>query len=146
MAHGCHFELGVGHGCDSRKSIEALDKANGSAKRHRTHVRQGHESRIIMVPTNRRVYKLKEILKNDGDLLFCLIFLAYLDIGGEHFPLLFLFLASFLYLLYFSFLLAMCILSLLSCFGSTVLRNNIATSSVVSLYYKLCSHITVCHA
>ena len=37
---------------------------------------EGMESRIVMVPTNGMVHKLKEELKNDGALLFGLIFLA----------------------------------------------------------------------
>ena len=44
---------------------------------------EGMESRTVMVPANGMVYKLREELKNDGALLFGLIFLAYLDIGGE---------------------------------------------------------------
>ena len=46
------------------------------------------ESRTVMVPANGMVNKLREELKNDGALLSGLIFLAYLDIGGEHFCLL----------------------------------------------------------
>ena len=46
---------------------------------------EGMESKTIMVPANGMVYKLREELKNDGALLFDLIFLAYLDIGGEYF-------------------------------------------------------------
>ena len=49
---------------------------------------EGMESRTVMVPANGMVYKLREELKNDGALLFGLIFLAYLDIGGEYFCLL----------------------------------------------------------
>ena len=50
---------------------------------------EGMESRSVMVPANRMVHKLKEELKDDGTLLFGLIFLAYLDIGGECFCLFF---------------------------------------------------------
>ena len=50
---------------------------------------EGMESRSVMVPANRMVHKLREELKNDDALLFGLIFLAYLDIGGEYFCLLF---------------------------------------------------------
>ena len=46
------------------------------------------ESRTVMVPANEMVHKLRAELKNDGALLFDLIFLAYLDIGGECFSLL----------------------------------------------------------
>ena len=46
---------------------------------------EGMESRTVMVPANGVVYKLREELKNDGALLFGLIFLAYLDIGAECF-------------------------------------------------------------
>ena len=49
---------------------------------------EGMESRTVMVPTNGMVHKLREELKNDGALLFGLIFLAYLDIGDEYFFLL----------------------------------------------------------
>ena len=49
---------------------------------------EGMESRSVMVPANGMVHKLKEELKDDGALLFGLIFLAYLDIGGEYFCLL----------------------------------------------------------
>ena len=49
---------------------------------------EGMESKTVMVPANGMVYKLREELKNDGALLFGLIFLAYLDIGGGYFCLL----------------------------------------------------------
>ena len=50
---------------------------------------EGMESRTVMVQANGMVYKLGEELKNDGALLFAfIIFLAYLDIGGEYFCLL----------------------------------------------------------
>ena len=49
---------------------------------------EGMESRTVMVPANGMVHKLKEELKNDGALVFDLIFLAYLDIGGDYFSLL----------------------------------------------------------
>ena len=38
-----------------------------------------------MVPANGMVHKLREELKNDGALLCGLIFLAFLDTGGEYF-------------------------------------------------------------
>ena len=50
---------------------------------------KGMESRSIMVPANGMVHKLREELKDDGALLFGLIFLAYLDIEGECFCLFF---------------------------------------------------------
>ena len=50
---------------------------------------EGMEYRSVMVPTNGMVHKLRDELKNGSALLFGLIFLAYLDIGGEHFSLLF---------------------------------------------------------
>ena len=50
---------------------------------------EGMESRSVMVPANGMVHKLREELKDDGALLFGLIFLAYLDIGGECFSLFF---------------------------------------------------------
>ena len=43
------------------------------------------DSRTVMVPTNGMVHKLREELKNYGALLFGLIFLLYLDSGGEYF-------------------------------------------------------------
>ena len=49
---------------------------------------KGMESRTIMLPAKGMVHKLREELNNDGALLFGLIFLAYLDIRGECFPLL----------------------------------------------------------
>ena len=49
---------------------------------------EGMESRTVMVSANGMVYKLREELKNDGALLFSLIFLGYLDIGGEYFSIL----------------------------------------------------------
>ena len=49
---------------------------------------EGMESKTVMAPSNGMVYKLREELKNDGALLVGLIFLAYLDIGGECFCLL----------------------------------------------------------
>ena len=50
---------------------------------------EGMESISVMVPANGMVHKLREELKDDGALLFGLIFLAYLDIGGECFCLFF---------------------------------------------------------
>ena len=49
---------------------------------------EGMESRTVMVPANGMVHKLREELQNYGAFLFCLIFLAYLDTGGEYFFLL----------------------------------------------------------
>ena len=49
---------------------------------------EGMESRTVMVATNGMVHKLREELKNDGALLFSLIFLAYLDIVVEYFSIL----------------------------------------------------------
>ena len=50
---------------------------------------EGMESRSVMVLANGLVHKLREELKDDGARLFGLIFLAYLDIGGECFCLFF---------------------------------------------------------
>ena len=47
------------------------------------------ESRSVMVPANGMIHKLREELKDDGALLFGLIFFAYLYIGGECFCLFF---------------------------------------------------------
>ena len=51
---------------------------------------KGMESRSVMLLTNGMVHKLREELKDDGALLFGLIFLVYLDIGGACFCLFFL--------------------------------------------------------
>ena len=67
---------------------------------------EGMESRTVMVLANGMLYKLRELLKNDGALLFGLIFLAYLDIGGEYFCLLHP-LFAFMYTLYFCLVLSM---------------------------------------
>ena len=67
---------------------------------------EGMESRTVMVSTNGMVYKLREELKNDCALLFGLIFLAYLDIGGEYFCLLHS-LFAFMRTSYFCFVLSM---------------------------------------
>ena len=49
---------------------------------------EGMKSRTVIMLANGMVHKLREELKNDSALLFGLIFLAYLDIGGEYFSLL----------------------------------------------------------
>ena len=67
---------------------------------------EGMESRTVMVAANGMVYKLREELKNDGALLFGLIFLAYLDIGGKYFCLLHP-LFAFMYTSYFCLILSM---------------------------------------
>ena len=66
---------------------------------------EGMESRTVMVLANGMVHKLREELKNDGALLFGLIFLEYLDIGGECFSLL-LSLFAFMCTSYFCLVLA----------------------------------------
>ena len=58
-----------------------LDRLHGIGRRYD----EGMESRSVMVLANEMVHKLRDELKNDGALLFGLIFLAYLDIGGEYF-------------------------------------------------------------
>ena len=93
---------------------------------------EGMESSRIMVPANGMVHKLKEELENDGALLFGLIFLAYLDLVGEYFCLLFLFIA-FLFLPIFPFFTFCVYFSLLSCFGFALLKNVITPSNFVSL-------------
>ena len=105
MAYVCQLELGVGQEGHGRENTEALDKATGSVAGHRTRVRRGMESRSVMVLANGMVHKLREELKDDGALLFGLIFLAYLDIGGECFCLFFL-LFPFMCTSYFGFVLA----------------------------------------
>ena len=66
---------------------------------------EGMESRSVMVLANGIVHKLREELKDDGAFLFGLIFLAYLDIGGECFCLFFPYFA-FMCTLYFDLALA----------------------------------------
>ena len=66
---------------------------------------EGMESRSVMVPENGMVHKLRDELKDDVALLFGLIFLAYLDIGGECFCLFFPFF-TFMCTSYFGFALA----------------------------------------
>ena len=58
------------------------------------------------MPANGIVYKLREELKNNGALLFGLIFLVYFDIGGEYFYLLHP-LFAFMHTSYFCLVLAM---------------------------------------
>ena len=67
------------------------------------------------------VHNLRDKFKNDGALLFGLIFLAYLDIGGGYFCLLFSLFAFYVYFI------------LLSCIGCAVLKTNSATSNCVNL-------------
>ena len=67
-----------------------------------------------MVPTNGTCHKLKEELKNDGSLLINLVFLACLDIEGECFSLLFLFVVH-LFLLHF---VRVCFPSFMFCFAT----------------------------
>lgn len=72
---------------------------------------EGVESRTVMVPANGMWHKLKEELANDGALLFGLLFLAYLDIGGEHICVLYipsLYMFSFFFS-YMYFLLVSCL-------------------------------------
>ena len=45
---------------------------------------EGYESRTVMVLANGMYSKLREELEDDGAFLFDYIFMAYLDIGGEH--------------------------------------------------------------
>ena len=72
---------------------------------------EGVESRTVMVPANGMWLKLKEELANDGALLFGLLFLAYLDIGGGHICVLYipsLYMFSFFFF-YMYFLLVSCL-------------------------------------
>ena len=100
VAHVCQLELGVGQARHSRENTEALTKLMDRLHGIGLGYDEGMESRTVMVPANGMVYKLREELKNDGALLFGLIFLAYLDIGGEYFCLLHPFF-SFMCTLYF---------------------------------------------
>ena len=43
MARCSHLAYRLGHGCDGREEIEALDKATGSVGEHRSQLRRGHE-------------------------------------------------------------------------------------------------------
>ena len=94
---------------------------------------EGMESTNVMVPANGMMHKLKEELRNDGTLLFGLIFLAHLDNGSQYFWLLFSFIASFIHCLYFPSSLSVCISSFFSCFVSAILTNNKTTSNFVNL-------------
>ena len=82
---------------------------------------EGMESRSIMVPANAMIHKLREQFDNDGALLFGLIFLAYIDIGGEYFCLLFPLSTFYVHFIF------------LSCIGCAVLKTNSATSNYVNL-------------
>ena len=57
-----------------------LDRLRGSGRGQE----EGYESRTVMVLANGMYSKLREELEDDGALLFGYIFMAYLDIGGEH--------------------------------------------------------------
>ena len=81
---------------------------------------EGMESRTIMVPANGMFHKLREELKNDGALLLGLIFLAYLNVGGEYF---FLVTSLVRFHVYFMFL---------SCIGCAILKTNCAPSNYVN--------------
>ena len=70
----------------ARKTLKYLTKLLDRQHSIGLGYNEGMESRIVMVLANGMVHKLREELKNDGALLFGLIFLAYLDIGGECFP------------------------------------------------------------
>ena len=83
----------------ARKTLKRLTKLIDRLHSIGLEYDEGMESRTVMVPANGMVYKLREELKNDDALLFGLIFLAYLDIGGEYFCLLHL-LFAFMYTSY----------------------------------------------
>ena len=80
----------------------------------------GGKKRTLLA--NGMVHKLGEELRNDGAFSFGFIFLSYLDIGGEYFCLLFLFIDFYVYFI------------LLFCFGCTILKNNSVTSDFVKAY------------
>ena len=82
---------------------------------------EGMESRSVMVLANGMVHKLREELKDDGALLFGLIFLAYLDIGGECFCLFFSVVRFYVYFICWS------------CIGCAIFRTNSATGSNINL-------------
>ena len=56
-----------------KRLTKLMDRLHGIGRGYE----EGMESRTIMVAANGMVYKLREELKNDGALLFGLIFLAY---------------------------------------------------------------------
>ena len=89
MADVCQLEPRVRQQGYGRENTEELDKATGSVAGIGRRYDEGMESRSIMVTANGMVHKLRKELKDDGALLFGLIFLAYLDIGGECFCLFF---------------------------------------------------------
>ena len=103
---------------------KVLDRLQGIGLRYN----EGMESRSVMVPANGMVHKLREELKDDGVLLFGLIFLAYLDIGGECFWLFFP-LFAFICTSYFGLALA-------------VLSSKPTMQQVITYIYN---HIAVCN-
>ena len=69
----------------ARKTLKCLTKLMDRLHGIGLGYDEGMESRTVIVPANGMVVKLREELKNGGALLFGLIFLAYLDIGGKYF-------------------------------------------------------------
>ena len=60
----------------TRKTLKRLTKLMDRLHGIGLGYNEGMESRTVMVPANGMVYKLREELKNEGALLFGLIFLA----------------------------------------------------------------------
>ena len=60
--------------------MKLLDRLRGIGRGQE----EGYESRTVMVLANGMYSKLREELEDDGALLVGYIFMAYLDIGGEH--------------------------------------------------------------
>ena len=105
----------------TRKTLKRLTKLMDQLHGIGLEYDEGMESKTVVVLANGMVFKLREELKNDGALLFGLIFLAYLDIGGEYFCLL---------QPLFAF---MCTLYFLSCIGCDALKVNSATGDSINL-------------
>ena len=95
-----------------------LDRLEGIGHGHN----KGMESRSIMVLENGMFHKLKE------EIMFIIMFLAYLNIGGEYFPPLFSFVLNIFLLRLFVYF---CVLPH-SC--SIVLEDNKTPSIIVNLY------------
>ena len=89
VADVCQLEPRVRQQGYGRKTLKHLTKLLDRLRGIGRGYDEGMESRSVMVPANGMVHKLREELKDDGALLFGLIFLAYLDIGGECFCLFF---------------------------------------------------------
>ena len=85
VANGYHIETRVGESCSGRKHPQSLREARRQVARDWPRGQEeGYESRTDMVLSNGMHRKPREELEDDGAILFGYIFMAYLDIGGEH--------------------------------------------------------------